>query len=81
MAFLVSPGQKSSLGVYENGVNGGSFVLIPLDQRCQGPGEFRAVGRLWRQVLPSQKLFIMEISSIYKNRETGIVNPSASITS
>ena len=74
MAFLVSPGQKSSSGVCGNGVNGGGFVLIPLDQRCQGPSvESEQLGGCGGQVLlPSQKLFIMEISNTYKNREKKI---------
>lgn len=36
MAFLVSPGQKSSSGVYGNGVSGGSFVLIPVRPKVPG---------------------------------------------
>ena len=49
MAFLVSPGQKSSWGVCGNGVNDGGFVLIPV--RLKVPGswcEVRTVVRLWR---------------------------------
>lgn len=83
MALLVSLGPKSSLGVCETGLSGGGSVLIPLlDQRCQGPGvgseKQRGCGG---EALPSQELFIMEISNTYKNRATRMMNPGAFIAS
>lgn len=62
MAFLVSPGQKSSLGICETGLSSAGSVLIPLlDQRCQGPGVgSEQLGGCGAQMPPSRKFFITE---------------------
>lgn len=78
MAFLVSPGQKSSSGVCGNGVNGGGFVLIPVSPKV--PGSWCESQNSWEAVEGRSSL--LESFSLWKSQtyitETRLPSPRAS---